>query len=436
MADDDPAELKISSHEELRSFLVERWRQDAVAVAVRSAWRAMPLISRIGDDALLKRLALSAFRATLVAQRGRTDTPAHAATNAARDAAAAFATKGALHAASAAAAAVATKGALHDAEADLDDSGIFDGDGDVVNYSVYTVDAAATAIHNKSSSDQDKNLFWRNLQADCLALHAGKDLMRRPLWKSTPVWFDVEFADLRVRLREFGGGWPLIETWFRQIIANAAVDVFPNNVLDDIAEEHPDFWGDGDYNPDYDAIIAKIAERLDWSANEQNNKHLVSNNSIEGNSNRASFSQVLRDYPEEVTNLVEGLIMLVSAEREKIETTRPNSDAAKEEARRQVKFLDKLLAGLKEIQSSLKNESPEQSQEKVETVIRGLENWYETQPAWAQKAVKATGILTVATPFALVGFPAVVAAAVPSVFFAKSEIKEIKDLVTRAKEES
>jgi len=70
-----PDDLRITNRAELKAFLRGRPKGEAVAIALRAAWRVLPFVSVAEDETLFKRLTLVTFRATLSAQRA----PAYAA---------------------------------------------------------------------------------------------------------------------------------------------------------------------------------------------------------------------------------------------------------------------------------------------------------------------------------------------------------------------
>ncbi|MEM9054335.1 MAG: hypothetical protein AAGB16_03330, partial [Pseudomonadota bacterium] len=85
-----------------------------------------------------------------------------------------------------------------------------------------------------------------------------------------PAWFISKHAKFERILLKQGGSWPLLETWYDQMIENASIDPFPIQALDEIANESPEFWGDGDDNPRTPGVVMdEIAERLGWSPKDQ-----------------------------------------------------------------------------------------------------------------------------------------------------------------------
>lgn len=186
-----PEQIKITTRGELKAFLDSRPVEDAVAIALRAAWRVLPLVNQVDDDALFQRLTLAVFRATLVTQRGRSAATANAAANATAANAAAYA-------------------------------------------AAYAADAAT---------------IWQAIEKDCRLLEsqAAVDLHSEKMWYqiTAPDWWMRETTNFTDRLSSLGVYWSVVDHWYKQLRTDASKDSFPNPVLADIAIERSRFWGDG-----------------------------------------------------------------------------------------------------------------------------------------------------------------------------------------------
>ena len=111
-------------------------------------------------------------------------------------------------------------------------------------------------------------MIWLEIERDAQALvdGAGDGVLASPLWPDgVPRAFREDIRKFSESLKALGPHWEVIRVWYEQVLKDATVDPFPNKVLDAIANEESDFWGDGDDNPRTpDTVMADIAERLGW----------------------------------------------------------------------------------------------------------------------------------------------------------------------------
>ena len=245
--------IEIRSRDDLEAFLVGQPTNASIAITVRAALRVLPFAADVEASGLRARLTLSMFRATLAAQRGHSAVSAAADAVSAADAAvfaSASAADAAVFASAAASAASAASAAAYAAYASA---------------SAASASAdAASAVHPGGSNDS-----WVQVSLDGTLIQksGSEQLQKSLLWQEQPSWFISRHAKFKLILLEQGGSWPLLETWYDQIVQNASIDPFPIQALDEIANESPEFWGDGDDNPRTpDIVMNDIAKRLGWSA--------------------------------------------------------------------------------------------------------------------------------------------------------------------------
>ena len=115
------------------------------------------------------------------------------------------------------------------------------------------------------SVDYAVGRFWDSIESDCdfLKDYSAAKLIKHSLWDNEPSIAVASYKNFNAQLGE-KTPWSLIPHWYQQLRSDATVDPFPNKALDEIANEDSVFWGDGEDDPDYDTIIANIAERLGW----------------------------------------------------------------------------------------------------------------------------------------------------------------------------
>ncbi len=258
--------IKIESRGDLQAFLNDQPKGVAVTIALRSALRAMPLIAdpRVNSDGF-RLLTLVTFRATLISQLWHSAADAASGASAAVDTAVDTAVDAvALTArsspgsgsASAAAACYAAGYAASTATDGYYASAAADFAADAVSYT--------SGVPSSHASD-----FWNQTRYDAKFLIELKDgdIRATPVWKDqeAPGWWLTAEEVFSKRLNTLSENWGLVYQWYSNALRNATIDPFPIKALNDIANESPEFWGDGDDNPRTpDDVIADIAQRLGW----------------------------------------------------------------------------------------------------------------------------------------------------------------------------
>ena len=262
-------ELQISTRDELKKFLSGRPPEVSRVIAARCALRVLPWVVPNAEDrsaSWVKPLTLASFRATLVAQSGASTADAYAA--------AANAAVNAVNAANAAYAAYAANAAANAAYTAAN----------VANAAATSAANAAEAAYYAAAA---LKAFWRSVKADCrlLSSESGNGLETGDIKRlsAAPLWFErneentsilqpalpsIEDSELDIgiyitafkdHLEALGPDWLTIWDWYRCILQGERA---PTEFAK-IANETPEFWGDGDDNPRTpDGVMSDIAERI------------------------------------------------------------------------------------------------------------------------------------------------------------------------------
>ena len=432
---DDQGKVRITARD-LEEFLAGRSREDAKAVALRIAARSVPFI-QTGDLRLAKPLLLGVFRALVV---GYCDVDASLVNAAVR-----YNTKMAGRVIASGNTQVA-----HFVNAISFGSHVL---ADVAGNAARALDSVTRPLLPSTES-----LMMLGVKADVDFLVRMGDGHSTTL-KEQSLWDQFVSTELPSNLRQFnqmlknlGGDWPLLWVWYEQVLQDATIDPFPNKALDAIANEDPEFWGDGDDNPRTpDIVMADIADRLGWPhrvisldapveavadvagteeidvVRTSNGGNLSSAGELEVARN--SLADTIASKPNAVRLTVSGLLASCERERADIRAERPNHPKQQEEQKRKIEFFDKLISGLKEIQSSLDEDETQSTLQKIEAFLQDLENFYLRQPDFVQKSMRVTGVGVLGA--GLVGLGASSAFAFPFVgcFFARKELGELGEFV-------
>ena len=229
---------KLNSREDVKRWLENRPREDAVALAVRAALRVAPLAARArtvrsGDDGKRRfvHLASAVFRATALA-RGATEKAPRAsalrsAADAAADAASAFYAVSARYAAADAADAASAASAADAASAAsaASDAAAASAASDAAAASAASAADAASAsaafgVVSAASASASAAEIWREFSADAAALESGTApaaLVRRPLWSDAPpAWAQDNWRALKNALPA-DQDWDVWFTWYENV---------------------------------------------------------------------------------------------------------------------------------------------------------------------------------------------------------------------------
>ena len=145
-----------------------------------------------------------------------------------------------------------------------------------------------------------------------------------------------------------------------------------------------------------------------------------------------SITEAISRAPDIAEDTTVGLITLVRAERqlesEKPPLNDPDSIAAQTQ---RLEFFDQLLLGLEGIKSSLVEDPPTTTVQKIDETLLGLETWYVRQPSYVQKSIRATGVISFAAGGIALGLPALMTLPFLACFFAKDEMREATQMIRK-----
>jgi|GEM_PF-6355657 len=185
--------------------------------------------------------------------------------------------------------------------------------------------------------------------------------------------------------------------------------------------------------------MADIAERLGWGQETAPDElSEASQATLQKPADIATASEVrtnliknVATHSESISQTLDGLIRLVQLEKSSVEADRPNSDEGRREQKAKIDWFDKVLLGLEQIKKSLEESTPEKTVEEIEAFSKRLGKWYDSQEKWVQKVIRMTAIGSTALGLFSSGMPIWGSIAIPSMFFAKSELKSIKDVFVK-----
>lgn len=238
--------IAINSRDDLEAFLQGYSKETSLIIAMRAASTVFPCVIDVRDQYVRSRMMLLAFRALLILQYGRSIGAALRAAAAIDDA---FLTYNSI-----------PQTVTHALEAIAYAA---DATGENAQHAFHIAADAVDAAAYAGPID-----VWSQVTIDCNTVIAGgyDALRRQPIPTHKSTFFGLLRDNFDIILESKPESWSLLKVWYDEAIKGATIDPFPIKALREIADQKPEFWGDGDDNPRTpDMVMDDIAARLGWS---------------------------------------------------------------------------------------------------------------------------------------------------------------------------
>lgn len=274
--------------------------------------------------------------------------------------------------------------------------------------------------------------FWHAVESDLAALNLDKN--HPSLFKLWPNGHPKDYiercTDFSATLSDYGSDWWAISSW---IDSNIIGQSGREHILDrerELAKKSVEWW-----SRDADVVAADIArlgihkipvgDGLSKDRVQSDAKPNTPSNADQNIGRQILAKRVV------VKKILSGLSRSCDLERAQVASEKPNSDDKKEEQKQKLIFLDKLKSGLDEIHEAIETEPSSTVVESINETLQGLEDWYLKQPDYVQKSIRVTGVGMTLAGLVAAGASSLLAFPFAACFFAKSEIKEVAELLPK-----